>query len=430
MSSLVPVKTFVLVIFCAVYLFLILSRRHRALALWVGVAILFVFGGTTLSDLIADINWNVIGIFAGTLVIAELFIHSRVPARLAAILVDRSATVGIAVLWICVLTSVISAFVENVATVLIVAPIALELSRRLKVSPVSFLIALAISSNLQGTATLIGDPPSMILAGYQKMSFNDFFFLHGKPGIFFAVQIGALISFVVLWLIFRRFSQPVQKIPLERVESWFPTALLALMVLGLAVGSFLDPGFRYLGGIICLFFGLVGLIFQYLRDRREGRYRWRQVVREYDLETTFFLAGIFVMVGALTRVGLIDDLARGIQSVTGDSPFWAYSVIVWASVLFSAFVDNVPYLTAMIPVAALLSQGLQIPPQLLVFGLLIGSCLGGNVTPIGASANIVSVGLLRREGYHVSFWEFVKIGLPFTVAATLGSYLFVLWIWG
>jgi Na+/H+ antiporter NhaD/arsenite permease-like protein len=425
----IPPKTFVLTVFCVVYLFLVLSRRHRALALWIGVVILFIFGRTTPASLVSDINWNVIGIFAGTLVMAELFIHSRVPARLAAILVDRSATVGIAVLWICALTSVISAFVENVATVLIVAPIALELSRRLKVSPVSFLIALAISSNLQGTATLIGDPPSMILAGYQKMSFNDFFFLHGKPGIFFAVQLGALLSFVVLYFLFRKFSQPIRQIPMEPVESWFPTALLALMVVGLAGASFLDPGFRYLGGVICLFFGAVGLVFQYVRDRREGRYRWRQVLREYDLETTFFLAGIFVMVGALARVGLIDDLARAIMSVTGDSAFWAYTVIVWASVLFSAFVDNVPYLTAMIPVAAALSRGLGIPPQLIVFGLLIGSCLGGNITPIGASANIVSVGLLRREGYHVSFWEFVKIGLPFTLAATLGSYLFVLWSW-
>lgn len=430
MSLPIHPKALVLTIFCGVYLFLILSRRHRALALWIGVVLLLIFGRTSVANLVSDINWNVIGIFAGTLVIAELFIHSRVPARLAAILVDRSATVGIAVLWICALTSFISAFVENVATVLIVAPIALELSRRLKVSPVSFLIALAISSNLQGTATLIGDPPSMILAGYQKMSFNDFIFLHGKPGIFFAVQLGALFSFVVLYYIFRRFNQPIQKIPVEPVESWGPTALLALMVVGLATASFLDPGFRYLGGAVCLVFGAIGLFFQYLRDRREGRYRCRQVLRGYDLETTFFLAGIFVMVGALARIGLIDDLAGVIKSLTGNRPFWAYTVIVWASVLFSAFVDNVPYLTAMIPVAAVLSQGLSIPPQLLVFGLLIGSCLGGNITPIGASANIVSVGLLRREGYHVSFWEFVRIGLPFTLAATMGSYLFVLWIWG
>lgn len=430
MSLPVPPKTSVLVVFCAVYLFLILSRRHRALALWVGVAILFIFGRTTLGNLVMDINWNVIGIFAGTLVMAELFIHSKVPARLAAILVDRSATVGIAVLWVCALTSFISAFVENVATVLIIAPIALEFSRRLKVSPVTFLIALAISSNLQGTATLIGDPPSMILAGYQKMSFNDFFVLQGKAGIFFAVQLGAILSFLVLYFIFRKFNQPILQIPVKRVENWAPTVLLVLMVVCLAGASFVDPDFRYLGGAICLFFGLVGLIHQHLRDRRNGQHRCRQVLKGYDLETTFFLAGIFVLVGALTRVGLIDDLARGIKSVTGDSPFWAYTIIVWASVLFSAFVDNVPYLTAMIPVAAVLSQGLGIPPQLLIFGLLIGSCLGGNVTPIGASANIVAVGLLRREGYHVSFWEFVKIGLPFTLAATLGSYLFVLWVWG
>jgi Na+/H+ antiporter NhaD/arsenite permease-like protein len=338
--------------------------------------------------------------------------------------------VGIAVSWICVLTSFISAFVENVATVLIVAPIALEISRRLKVSPVSFLIALAISSNLQGTATLIGDPPSMILAAYQKMSFNDFFVLHGKPGIFFAVQLGAVLSFLVLYFIFRKYRQPLESIEAPPVITWVPALLLGTMILCLAGASSLDPDFKFLGGVICVFFALLGLAHQHRRDRHDEGSRCRQVLREYDVETTFFLAGIFVMVGALVRVGLIQDLALFIRSVTGGSTFWAYTIIVWTSVLFSAFIDNVPYLTAMIPVAAMLSQRLGIPPQLMVFGLLIGSCLGGNITPIGASANIVAVGILRRQGYHIRFWEFVEIGLPFTLAATLGSYLFVYWIWG
>ena len=423
-------KTTVLIVFCLVYVFLIFSRHYRALALWIGIGLLIVFGRVTPGHILSDINWNVIGIFAGTLVLAELFILSLVPARLAALLVSRSSTVGVAVLWICVLTSVISAFVENVATVLIVAPIALEISRRLKVSPVTFLIALAISSNLQGTATLIGDPPSMILAAYQKMSFNDFFILQGKPGIFFAVQLGAVLSFVVLYLIFRKYRQPVESIAAEPVSTWTPTVLLGLMIFCLAGASSLDPNFTFLGGVICVFFALLGLVHQYRRDRRGRDGRCRRVLRGYDVETTFFLAGIFVMVGALVRVGLIRDLALFIQSLTSGDPFWAYTIIVWTSVLLSAFVDNVPYLTAMIPVAALLSQGLGIPPQLMVFGLLIGSCLGGNITPIGASANIVAVGILRRQGYHTGFWEFVEIGLPFTLAATMGSYLFVYWIWG
>ena len=423
-------KTIVLAVFCLVYLFLILSRHYRALALWIGIGLLILFGQITPGHILSDINWNVIGIFAGTLVLAELFILSNVPARLAALLVGRSATVGVAVLWICVLTSVISAFVENVATVLIVAPIALEISRRLRISPVSFLIALAISSNLQGTATLIGDPPSMILAAYQKMSFNDFFFLHGKPGIFFAVQLGAVLSFLVLYLIFRKYRQPVDAIEVTPVNTWVPTVLLGLMIVCLAGASSLDPNFTFLGGVICVVFALLGLAHQHRRDRARQDDGCRRTLRAYDVETTFFLAGIFVMVGALVRVGLIEDLARFIQSLTGGSAFWAYTIIVWASVLFSAFVDNVPYLTAMIPVAAMLSQGLGIPPQLMVFGLLIGSCLGGNITPIGASANIVAVGILRRQGYHISFWEFVEIGLPFTLAATLGSYLFVYFVWG
>lgn len=154
-----------------------------------------------------------------------------------------------------------------------------------------------------------------------------------------------------------------------------------------------------------------------------------ELIRRYDWETTFFLAGIFVLVGALSEVGLINDLARKIGSITGPDPFLNYTLIVWFSVVVSAFIDNVPYITAMLPVMDILGNSLNISPYLLAYGLLIGSCLGGNITSIGASANIVSVGILRREGHPVSFWGFAKIGLPFTIAATSAGYLFLLLVW-
>lgn len=415
----------VLVTFCSVYLYLIVRRSHRALAVWIGILFLLILGVIGLDDAIGYINWNVIGIFAGTLVVAEMFIYSKVPVLLSDLLIERSKTVGVAALWVCAISGFMSAFLENVATVLIVAPIALEFSRRLKVSPVPFLIGLAISSNLQGTATLIGDPPSMILAGFEKMGFNDFFFFQGKPGIFFAVELGAISSFAVLYLFFRRFHQPVGKITVEKPESWVPTAILLSMIFALALSSRFDPEFRYLGGVVCLVSGFLGLVWQTVVDRRRGM----ELIRRYDWETTFFLAGIFVLVGALSEVGLINDLARKIGSITGPDPFLNYTLIVWFSVVVSAFIDNVPYITAMLPVMDILGNSLNISPYLLAYGLLIGSCLGGNITSIGASANIVSVGILRREGHPVSFWGFAKIGLPFTIAATSAGYLFLLLVW-
>ncbi len=375
--------------------------------------------------MIEEINWNVLGIFAGTLIIAELFIRSKVPVLLTDYLVDRSKTVGIAVLWICILTSFISAFVENVATVLIVAPLAMELAKRMKISPVPFLIGIAISSNLQGTATLIGDPPSMILAGYERMTFNDFFFFKGKPSIFFAVELGAATSMFFLYLLYRRNREKVTSVPVEKVESWVPTALLGSMIVALAISSILDPGFTCLGGIVCLGFGGVGLIWQWTKRRPVCK----EVIRGYDWETTLLLAGIFILVGGLQRAGVIGELAGLLKSFTGTSPFWNFTVIVWFSVIFSAFIDNVPYITAMIPVCHLIADSLSLPSTLFVFGLLIGSCLGGNITPIGAAANITAMGIAKKRGYRVGFREFARIGLPFTVIATLCGYLFVWFVW-
>jgi Na+/H+ antiporter NhaD/arsenite permease-like protein len=425
-------KILVTLVFFLIYIYLIFFKRRRGFVIWLGIGILGLFSLLSQDSFLSIINipyfinWNVMGIFAGTLILAEIFIYSKVPALLADLLVDRSKNVGMAILWVCVLSSLISAFVENVATVLIVAPIALVLAKKLKVSPVPFLIGLAISSNLQGTATLIGDPPSMILAGNLRMSFNDFFIYNSKPGIFFAVQLGALSSFVVLYLYFRRYKDPVVQVPKEKVTSWMPTIFLLGLIIALALSPLADPEFQFLGGVICIVFGFAGIFWQFLQDRDLAREIWKR----FDWDTTFFLAGIFVLVGIFNEVGLITILKNVLIRTLGDSPFINYTFFVWFSVLISAFIDNVPYLTAMIPVTIQLSAELGIPPYLLSFGLLIGTCLGGNVTPIGASANIVSVGILKRDGYSVSFWQFVKIGLPFTLAATLVSYIFIWFVWG
>ena len=146
------------------------------------------------------------------------------------------------------LSGFISAFVENVATVLIVAPIALALAKKIKINPTNMMIAIAISSNLQGTATLIGDPPSMLLGGFAKMNFFDFFFYHGKPSIFFAVELGAVVSFFVLYYFFRHHKEKTELVAEEKVKSWFPTIVLVLLIVLLACASFFDKNFGYMAG--------------------------------------------------------------------------------------------------------------------------------------------------------------------------------------
>ncbi|RJO64491.1 MAG: TRAP transporter large permease subunit [Candidatus Omnitrophota bacterium] len=376
-------------------------------------------------DAFSSINWNVMGIFVGTLVVADIFMESRVPAYIAETVVDRAKNTAWAILAICALAGFVSAFVENVATVLIVAPIALSLAKKLKISPVNMMIAIAVSSNLQGTATLIGDPPSMLLGGFAKMNFADFFFYQGRPSIFFAVELGAFVSFIVLFYVFRKHKEKIRLIPAEKVKSWTPAIILVSLIALLAFSSFLDTGFSSLAGILCMVFGIISLFWKKYISRTpllEG-------IRSLDWETTFFLIGIFILVGSITLTGWIDSISTFLSGIIGGNIFLGYTLIVFISVVLSAFIDNVPFLAAMLPVALSMSGKLGINPSLFLFGLLIGASVGGNITPIGASANIVACGLLKKEGYNVKFGEFAKIGLPFTLAAVGVAYLFVWVVW-
>ncbi len=418
-------KIFVVSVFLLTYILLVARKGHPFLLLGSAIVLLFTSHALTLQQALSSINYNVLGVFVGTMILSGLFIFSGVPAYLATKLVDRAKTVGMALLSVCILSGFISSFVENVATVLIVAPIAFEVAKKLKTNPIPFLIGIAVSSNLQGCATLIGDSPSIILALSSGMNFLDFFWMKGRPGITFAVELGALASFCVLFVLFRKYKQPVEKIEEVKVKTWFPTLLLGLMMLTLALSSFIQNKPVYTIALICLTYGAVGLVWHELRHRES-----LSLLKDLDWNTFFFLIGIFVLVGSLTSAGVIEDIAKFITAFTQGNKLLAFSIIVWLSVILSAFVDNIPYTVAMIPVAKLIAASLGTSPYLFLFGLLIGASLGGNITPIGASANVVAVGLLRKKGYPVKFSDFVKIGLPFTLAAVSAAYLFLWLVWG
>jgi Na+/H+ antiporter NhaD/arsenite permease-like protein len=365
----------------------------------------------------------------GSLVIAELFIYSRVPAALADIVISRSPTLGIAIVTILVITGLISAFVENVATVLLMAPIAIEVCRRLKLDPAPFLIGLAVMANLQGTATLVGDPPSMIFASFAGYGFNDFFIYKSKLSIFFAVQTGAIVGALYFLLYFRGLGKVRLELAVEKVVSWLPTVLLVGMVLGLAAISFASAGGLHASsGILCLALALAGLGWLVL-VRKEPLKAARGLLTRLDWETILFLVGIFIVIGAIGDIGLLDDLARILSSIVGGRVVIGFIVIVLVSVLISGFVDNVPYIIVMLPVAAKLASSLSIQSELLMFGLLIGSCLGGNLTPFGASANVVAMSLAKKEGAAVGFTRWIRIGAPFTLLTAAASSLLVYLIW-
>lgn len=428
-------KYIALAVFVLAYtLFVFLPKRRSWVAVG-GALLLLLLGVVSPLQALQLINWNVMGIFVGTLILADLFLWSRAPHFIAERLVNRSKNVCWAILALCAFSGFISIFVENVAVVLIVAPIAFALAEKLKFSSVPLLIGIAISSNLQGTATLIGDPASMIFAAYAKFTFNDFFVYKGKLSIFFAIQIGAIASFAVLYWLFRSRRERVELAPEERVFTWAPSWLLITMILALALSSFFDPGFGYMAGIITMIWGIVGLI-GYEIVGRYGRAaaswpkdHFLEILKRLDWDTTLFLMGIFIIVGSLIEVGWIDRVAQWLAPVIGQNLLLAFIGIILIAMLFSAFIDNIPFIIAMIPVVLQVAEVTGVGRELLLFGLLIGASLGGNITPVGASANIVAVGLLRQRKHIVSFREFGRIGLPFTIAAVASAAVFLWGLW-
>ena len=400
-------------------------------------------GWSELGSIASGINYSVLLIFSGILLIAEVLIEDGIPGYLAAHIVQRSRNYGHAAIYLCILSSVISIFVENVATVMIVAPIALEVARKLKTNPVVLLIGIAIASNLQGTATLVGDPPSMILAAAENMDFNDFFVMLGKPGIFFAVQLGALASFFILFRLLKRDARLLPAVACPRVSSWFSAWVLAFVILGLALLSFFITGVGIEAGLLCAAGGVVVTIQHSFHRRKHPvtetigesieKRPSRAIIKGFDWDTLFLLGGIFFMVGALDQFGVMNQVGIFLAGISGNNPLSAYIIVVVSAVIFSAFIDNVPFVTAMIPVThgiAASMGGSGSSHYYLTFGLLIGACLGGNISPVGASANIVSVSLLRKNGYKVTFMDFVKVGLPFTIAAVIAGATFIWLVWG
>ena len=305
------------------------------------------------------------------------------------------------------------------------APIALALSKKLKLNPVPFMIGLAVMSNLEGTATLVGDPPSMIFASYAGYNFNDFFVHQGKLSIFFIIQAGMIAGCIFFYFIFGRVKEKAL-IEKESVVSTVPFWLLIIMIFGLAVISFLSTELGYGSGCFVLGLGLIGLLWYRFSQKKSGKEVWT-LVKELDWETIGFLMGIFVVVGAISETGLLNDFSSWLARITNGNKLAGFVLLLLFSVIISGFVDNVPYIIVMLPVAGGLAQNIGISKELFMFALLVGSCLGGNLTPFGASANIVSMGILKKEGYPIKFSGFLKISAPFTVITTSAA-AFVLWL--
>lgn len=426
-------KTIAIILFALTYILLLSFPKIRAYIAVASAAVFVILGILPLNQVTEAIDWNVILMIAGTMGVVGFFIESKMPSLLADHIINRVPNVKWAIISLALFAGVISAFVDNVATVLMVAPVAVNIAKKLKMSPVLSVISIAISSNLQGAATLVGDTTSILLGGHANLSFIDFFYLNGKPGIFWVVEAGALVSTIVLLILFRKEKQYIESQKLTEVEDYFPTVLLVGIVVLLILNSFVPSEYKpdaiegLMNGIICMGLFIIGLVRKLIRTRNIEVFK--ESFRTIDYETIFLLAGLFVVIGGITEAGLVQDISQLFVKASGDNVFLIYSLIVWASVLFSAFIDNITYVATMLPVVGEIASIMGIQPNLLYFGLLIGATLGGNITPIGASANITGLGILRKEGYEVKAGTFMKVSVPFTLSAVITGYILIWFLW-
>ena len=413
---------FAIILFAATYIGMLALPKWRPAVAGASAIIFVVSGMLPLPKVLPAIDFNVLLMIAGTMGTVALVIESKMPQLLADMLLERVPNVKWAIIMLSLFAGIVSAFIDNVATVLMIAPIALAIAKKQKINPVGMIIAIAVSSNLQGAATLVGDTTSILLGGYAGMDFLDFFVFHGRPGIFWAVELGALASAALLMILFRHEKGRVTAGERTKVEAWFPTWMMAGTVGVLIAASFIPGRPRLTNGVICVAFMLAGVIWKIRREKKLTAAK--DVLQEIDWATLGLLAGLFVVVGGITEMGVVNAIAGLFTRLGGGSLFAIYTIIVWASVGFSAFIDNIPYVATMLPVTQGIAGAMGVDPTILYYGLLSGATQGGNLTPVGASANITGIGILRKEGYEVKNSDFLRIGIPFTLAAVIPAYLY------
>lgn len=416
-----------LILFIATYALLLIFPKYRAYVALLSAVVFVVLGIMPLNKVFFAVDWNIIMMIAGTMGIVFLFIESKMPALLADFIIEKVPNVKWATLALALFAGVISAFVDNVATVLMVAPVALTIAKKLKISPVKSIIAISVSSNLQGAATLVGDTTAIMLGGYANLDFLDFFFLNGKPGMFWIVQISAIVATIVLLIVFRKDNQPIDFEERTVVTDYFPSVLMLGTVALLILASFFPNKPNITNGLICTSLMIIGVVREMISSKSTKIVI--ETAKSIDYFTLLLLTGLFIVIGGITEAGVVDEISTLFVKISKNNVFLMYTLLVWASVLFSAFIDNIPYIATMLPVTAGIANLMGVDPLVLYFGLLSGATLGGNLSPIGASANITALGILQKEGHEASSSQFMKISVPFTLSAVATGYVLIWLIW-
>jgi Na+/H+ antiporter NhaD/arsenite permease-like protein len=423
------IEVLVVAAFAGAYLLIATERIHRVAAALGGAAVMVVLGVVDAQVAFfseeTGVDWNVIFLLLGMMIIVSVLKQTGVFDYMAIWAAKRAKGKPFAVMvMLVVITAVASALLDNVTTVLLIAPVTLLVCDRLHVPPVPFLIAEILASNIGGTATLIGDPPNIIIGSRAGLSFNDF-----------VVNLGPIV--VILMIVFvgmcRVLFRSAFKYDPDRVaavmalderEAIRDKGLLIrslLVVLAVMVGFITHSALHVEPSLVAL---LGAGVLVAVADLEPPEF-----LEEVEWPTLVFFIGLFIMVGALVEVGVIESLGEAVTDAVGDQYFLAASVLLWGSALLSGIVDNIPYVATMSPLVQGLVESGEGSTQAnaLWWALALGADLGGNATAVGASANVVVIGIAARNGHPISFWQFTKYGLvvAFVTIAIAWPYLYL-----
>jgi Na+/H+ antiporter NhaD/arsenite permease-like protein len=400
------------VVFLAAYILIATERVPKMVTALAGAGVILAFGVASSEDAFyshdTGIDWDVIFLLLGMMIIVGILRQTGVFEYIAIWAAKRAKGSPFRVMVLLVLiTAFASALLDNVTTVLLIAPVTLLVCERLGVSPVPFLIAEVLSSNIGGAATLIGDPPNIIIASRSGLTFNDFL-VHMTP--IAALAIAVLVA--MLPLLFRgsfegdpdRVADVMALSEREAIKDRRLLIICGVVLTAVFIGFIGHAALHIEPSVVAL---LGAGILVLLSRSKPGDF-----MPSVEWETLLFFAGLFVMIGALVKTGVIGQIAEAAARATGGDPLTATMLILFVSALLSGIVDNIPYTAAMSPVVLQLTQGIAdpAPADALWWSLAIGADFGGNLTAIGASANVVVLGIAMRSGSPISFWEFTRKG--------------------
>lgn len=408
-------KLIALIIFSLCFLLILLRRVRIAYVSIASAAILIALGIVGPEEaFFKAINWDVLGVYWGFGMLSMALKESKVPALIALKIIKGAKREKYAIFYLSVLAAFLSSFMPNPVVVLMLAPIAIEIAERLKARLFPYLIALAISSNVVTTVTMVADPPAIILAMETGMRFFDFYWFKGKIGLGAISVFGVGAALLTLLIQFKSMNKKIE-IKDEKIKvTYGPTLLFMAGVLGLAFAP-ISPG------IVGLFIGLISLCM--------GRKIFKRMCLEFDWDTILFIVGIFIVISSLEITGILGDFVAWFAGLNIKSSSLVLAVLVWMSVALSSFIDNVPYTVLMIPVCTELASAMGVSPFPFLFGMLIGTGIGGNITPVGATANVIACGILEKRGYRIKLKDYLKISMPFSVVAVLVAHLLLQFTW-